>query len=89
MIEFNGLKGDVIGVGKKIRRMGGLSFGARLLFEEVLSLPENWQISWASLAKEFKCSKTSIYKWVKELAEKGVWRVENGVITILLFGGDA
>ena len=76
MINHNGLKSDIIGAGKKIRRMGGLTNGEKLLLEEVLSLPENWQISWAWFARELKYPKSSIYAWRNELCKKGVWKVD-------------
>lgn len=82
MIEFNGLKSDVIGVCKQIRRMHRLTKGEKLLLEEVLSLPENSIIchrartAWEILANELGTTEKNARKFVRSMIAKGIFKMD-------------
>ena len=76
MIDFNGLKSDVINAEKAIERMRGISWHARALANAILKLPENWRVNWEYLAKEFNIPIASLYRYRNELTKKGIWKID-------------
>ena len=76
MIIFNGLKENVLAANKIIRRLD-LTEGAKNLAQELLSLPENWQVDWNWFVAEFKCGKNSVNRWHKELCDKEILKIDN------------
>ena len=76
MIDFNGLKSDVLGAEKAFERMRGISWGARALACAILKLPESWLVNWEFFAKDFNISARSIYRYRDELTQKGIWKID-------------
>ena len=76
MIEFNGLKNDILRTIKTIHSLKGVSVGARLLAESVFLKPSDWKVNWAWFAKELGVSVNSVKRWVSELCKCGILEIE-------------